>query len=168
MNLLMHLDAAIAVLSFAFPAFMWIGVTFLLFLVKDHGAVVASAANVVRKAIAVAFSFIYFGREITTPIAVGTFLVFGSIFWRSVCHDSGHQQAATAAAQPTDVKKNDEDVQSILPEATPWPGAVQNPKESDDEGMEENPEPYLREPYDETQPMIGARKSLSRQGSSTV
>lgn len=126
---------------FAFPFFMWIGVTFLLFLVKDHGAVVASAANVVRKIIAVAFSFVYFGREITAPIAIGGVMVFGSIVWRScVSEHGGHDKAKSHAAAPTikmvgqnsgegtgeGITSDCENGSPTKYEGTPWPGTLSN------------------------------------------
>lgn len=47
------LEPVVKLLLVVFPLFTWIGVTFLLLLIKHHGAVAASAANVVRKIIAV-------------------------------------------------------------------------------------------------------------------
>ena len=153
----MNLDAEICALTFAFPVFMWIGVTFLLFLVKDHGAVVASAANVVRKVIAVAFSFIYFGREVTVPLAVGGFLVFGSIVWRSFCDGGGHghshgtgssENAASAPRLTIDSKRGSsssssddgEDSSPLRYGGTPWPGLVS--KEAKDENPTPVPAPF--------------------------
>lgn len=90
---------AVTALVFLFPLFLWIGVTFLLLLVKDHGAVAASAANVVRKAIAVAFSYLYFGRDVTLPVGVGAALVFGSIVWRSVATEHSPKSEVKAVAE---------------------------------------------------------------------
>ena len=53
------LEPMVSVLLVVFPLFMWAGVSFLLLLVKHHGSVAASAANVIRKVIAVGFSFLY-------------------------------------------------------------------------------------------------------------
>jgi hypothetical protein len=90
----------VQLLLFAFPLFMWMGVCFLLLLVKHHGSVAASAANVVRKIIAVAFSFVYFGRAITPAITIGAVLVFGSIVWRARHKDeAGHGGATVTATQ---------------------------------------------------------------------
>ena len=94
-----RLEPMVVVLLLVFPFFMWAGVSFLLLLVKHHGSVAAAAANVIRKIIAVAFSFVYFGRPVTVPIAIGSVLVFASIVYRAYMlecgssgggHGSGH------------------------------------------------------------------------------
>ncbi len=78
--------------------------------VKHHGSVAASAANVIRKIIAVGFSFLYFGRPITAPIALGTLLVFGSIIWRAYVHESHAPPvpAGTAKSEEVEVDQNPE------------------------------------------------------------
>lgn len=92
------LEPMVSVLLVVFPLFMWAGVSFLLLLVKHHGSVAASAANVIRKIIAVGFSFVYFGRAITVPIALGTLLVFGSIIWRATASE-GHGHSANTISK---------------------------------------------------------------------
>jgi hypothetical protein len=172
MVLLAHLETEIAALMFAFPFFMWIGVTFLLFLVKDYGAVVASAANVVRKVIAVAFSFVYFGRPVTVPIVVGGILVFGSIVWRSMVKEEGGLEPSKAkvdkrAASPVDtIACTDEEQGGIggggaVFEATPWPGVVPEPAAHAAFAVEvdENPDSSFSDVDLETQPLTGIRKS---------
>lgn len=159
--LLTTLPPGITALLIAFPAFMWVGVTFLLILVKDHGAVAASAANVVRKVIAVAFSFLYFARPVTVPMAIGAAMVFGSIVWRSCVDDhrpvEGNSSPVKMSAQ-----------------VTPWPGAVnddtnpeQNPQYAGDDD-EENPS-YTDNDHDrqESEPLNGSsRNAIARKPSS--
>lgn len=172
MVLLAHLETEIAALMFAFPFFMWIGVTFLLFLVKDYGAVVASAANVVRKVIAVAFSFVYFGRPVTVPIVVGGIMVFGSIVWRSLVteghgsHEAHKPKVDKRAASPVDtITASDEEQGGIggggaVFEATPWPGVVPEAAAlAFTVDVDENPDSSFSDVDLETQPLTGIRKS---------
>ncbi len=119
------LEPMVVVLLIVFPLFMWAGVSFLLLLVKHHGSVAASAANVIRKVIAVGYSFIYFGRPITVPIAIGTLLVFGSVVWRAMAHD--HTDHGKAAVTDCTAMINAKDVNPSTP----------NDAEDDDAGDEE-------------------------------
>ncbi len=81
-------DTQVLTLLILYPLFLFLGVFFLLALVQDHGSVTAAASAVVRKLASFTISYIYFGREVTPAVVIGALLVFSSVGFKGVMHQS--------------------------------------------------------------------------------